>query len=204
MFDPIQYTITMEGNTEYSVNKRRSILDNIEDKYPGTIESEINSFKKAANNIVKAMEDVIKRANIPGIAVYFDTKMFEEIDSLSLLPPVYVDKMESLQKYLENSEDYDRLIDGQYIVFTIYTFTASNTQLTKAAAKYGSDKNPKSSSSGNIDINFSSFVDNLYNKLKGNANFLGVSYTGDWNNGVIDVYLKPSSKFISIARKCGY
>ena len=204
MFDPIQYMITMEGNTEYSVNKRRSILDNIEDKYPGIIESEINSFKKAANNIVKTMEDIIKRANIPGIAVYFDTKMFEEIDSLLLLPPVYVDKMESLQKYLENSEDYDRLIDGQYIVFTIYTFTVSNTQMTKAAAKYGSDKNPKSSSSGTIAIDFSSFVDNLYNKLKGNTNFLGVSYTGDWNNGVIDVYLKPSSKFISIARKCGY
>lgn len=46
MFDPIQYIITMEGNTEYSVNKRRSILDNIEDKYLRIIESEINSFKK--------------------------------------------------------------------------------------------------------------------------------------------------------------
>ena len=204
MFDPIQYTIAMEGNTEYSVNKRRSILDNIEDKYPGVIETEVTAFKKSANNIAKIAEDAFKRANIPGIAVYFDTKMFEEIDSLSLLPPVYVDRMESLQKYLENSEDYNRVIDEQYIEFNIYTFTASNAQMTKAAAKYGSDKNPKSSSSGTIDINFSSFVDNLYNKLKGNTNFLGVSYTGDWNNGVIDVYLKPSSKFISIARKCGY
>ena len=204
MFDPIQYMITMEGNTEYSASKRRSILDNIEDKYPGVIENEVTSFKKNANNIAKAAEDAVKRANIPGIAVYFDTKMFEEIDSLSLLPSVYVDKMESLQKYLDNSDDYDRLIDGQYIVFTIYTFATSNAQMTKAAAKYGSDKNPKSSSSGTINIKFTSFVDNLYNKLKGNANFLGVSYTGDWNSGVIDVYLKPSSKFISIARKCGY
>ena len=204
MFDPIQYTIAMEGNSEYSVNKRRSILDNIEDKYPGTIENEVTTFKKAANNIAKIAEDAIKRANIPGIAVYFDTKMFEEIDSLSLLPPVYIDRMESLQKYLENSDEYDRLIDEQYIEFNIYTFASSNTQMTKTAAKYGSDKNPKSSSSGTINIKFTSFVGDLYNKLKGNANFLGVAYTGDWNNGIIDVYLKPSSKFISIARKCGY
>ena len=206
MFDPIQYMIAQEGSG-HNVSERHSILDNIEDKYPGVIESEVTSFKKGAIALAKSAEDVVKKANIPGIAVYFNTKMFEEIDSLSLIPSIYVEKMGSLQKsqkYLSDSDNYDSIIDEQYIVFDIHTFSASNTSRVNAASKYGSDKNPKSSSSGSVGLKFTSFVEDLYNKLKGNTNFWGMTYSGDWTSGMIEVVLKPSDKFISIARKCGY
>lgn len=206
MFDPIQYMIAMESTTKHSVNERRSILDNIEDKEPGTVEKEVASFKKAAENMVKIAEDAVKKADIPGIAVYINTKMFEEIDSLSLLPSTYVDKMNFTKclDFLDDADNYKNVIDGEYISFEIYNFSSSKTAMVKTSSKYGFDKNPKSSASGKISTDYNDFVENLYNRLKGNTNFWGLTYSGEWSHGAIGIILKASDRFLSIARKYGY
>lgn len=208
MFDPIQYMIAQEGIFDFFKKKKNSpssisnILDTIKSQYPNAISEELKSIRRSIENYCKISKSVILRAKVPGIVYDFDDFILDDLDEFMILPNSYREKMDSFAKSYKFLCDYD----NHEIYKNFLSFYVASTDIFEYGKEvYGPEKSVRDSDIGiEFEKKFDKVAEDIYNKLKSYDNFWGVSWDGDWDTGFIDIYMKPSDKFLKIARDCGY
>ena len=208
MFDPIQYMIAQEGIFDFFKKKKISpssisnILDTIKSQYPNAISEELKSVRRSIENYCKISKSVILRAKVPGIEYDFDDFILDDLDEFMILPNSYREKMDSFAKSYKFLCDYD----NYEIYKNFLSFYVASTDIFEYGKEvYGPEKSVRDPDIGiEFEKKFDKVAEDIYNKLKSYDNFWGVSWDGDWDTGFITIYMKPSDKFLKIARDCGY
>ena len=218
MFDPIQYMIAQEGIFDFFKKKKilplssqksedtsssiSNILDTIKSQYPNAISEELKSVRRSIENYCKISKSVILRAKVPGIVYNFDDFILDDLDEFMILPNSYREKMDSFAKSYKFLCDYDNYeIHKNFLSF----YVASTDIFEYGKEVYGPEKSVRDPDIGiEFEKKFDKVAEDIYNKLKSYDNFWGVSWDGDWDTGFINIYMKPSDKFLKIARDCGY